>query len=219
MLPKTASIGPTYNSTTTCCLSQTPLVAGNLNLNGTQATNGVVQLNTAASPGPDRVVFFPAGAEATNGTTWTITGTDWNGNVATEVVNGVNNPATAVSVYDYNTVTQIAVNKAQSGAVTVGTNGSGSSRPIFLDTFAPSTVSIQVDVTGTANATVQQSLDDPNTISGGYTSMTWINHPDPNLNGITASVQGNYAYLPKCVRLLQNSGSGSLTITVIQADA
>lgn len=208
MLPRSVTVGPSLQSTSnSIAASQTPSGAGNLTL-----TSTVVTLAT-----PQRVVFFPAGAEASNGTVWTITGTDWNGNSVTETVNGVNNPATAQSVYDYATVTQISVNKAQAGAVTVGTNGVGSSRPIFLDTFAPAPTALQVDVTGTVNATVQQSLDDPNG-SAGYVGVNWINHPDPNLVGLSGNVQGNYAYAPRVVRILLNSGSGSVTLTVIQAD-
>ena len=80
---------------------------------------------------------------------------------------------------------------------------------------------IQVTVSGTINYTVQQSLDDPNTIAGGYVAVTWINHPDPALVAATANVQGNYAYLPRIVRILVNSQTnpGQVTMTVIQADA
>ena len=214
MLSRKVTVGPSLTSTANnICLSQTPAMVGNLTLNGSLVANGVATLGTT-----QRILFTPAGAEATNSTVWTITGTDWNGNNVTETVNGVNNPTTAQSVYDYATVTQIAVNKGQAGAVTVGTNGVGSSRPIFLDTFAPAPTALQISVTGTVNATVQQSLDDPNSITGGYTAVTWINHPDPNLVGLTGNVQGNYAYLPRIVRILLNSGSGSVTLTAIQAD-
>ena len=215
MLPISVTVGPSENSSAnSIALSQTPLAAGNLTLNGALVVNSVAVMPAS----PQRLLFTPTGAEATNGTTWTITGTDWNGNTATEVVAGVNNPSTAQSVYDYQTVTQIAVNKAQAGAVTVGTNGVASSRPIFLDMFAPAPTGLQISVVGSVNATVQQSLDDPNSIVGGYTAVNWVNHPDPALNGITTTVQGNYAYLPRIVRILLNSGSGSVTLTVTQAD-
>lgn len=207
-----ASIGPSLASVVnSIAASQTPAVAGNLTLTATPVVLSPAQ----------RVVFFPAGAEATNGTIWTITGTDWNGNTATETINGVNNPSTAQSVYDYGTVSQISVNKGQSGAVTVGTNGVGSSRPIYLDEFAPGPCAIQVDVVGTVNATVQQTLNDPNPSSGSvgsYTAMNWITHPDTNLVGLTGNVQGNYAYAPRWVRVLLNSGSGSATLRITQLD-
>jgi hypothetical protein len=214
MLSRRATVGPSLaSSANSICLTQTPGGAGNLTINGAIASGGVATLTT-----PQRILFTPAGAEATNGTIWTVSGTDWNGNSVTETINGVNNPSTAQSLYDYKTVTQIAVNKAQAGAVTVGTNGVGSTRPVFLDTFAPAPTSLQLVVTGTVNATVQQSLDNPDKITGGYTACTWVNHSDSNLVGFTGTVQGNYGYLPHMVRVLLNSGSGSVALTAIQAD-
>lgn len=223
MLPKTVQVGPlAAASANNIAQSQTPGGAGNLTLNGSTVVSGVAILDTAR-----RVLLTPAGAEATNGTVWTIFGTDWNNNSVSETVNGVNNPSTAQTKYDYKTVTRIAVNKAQAGAVTVGTNGVASSRPIFLDTFAPAPTSIQVNATGTVNYTVQQTLDDingPGNLGGvGYANATWINHPDSNLVGATGNVQGNYAYIPRAVRITLNSetaGAGNfVTMTVLQADA
>ncbi len=216
MIPRTVTVGPLASAVANnIATSQTPAGAGNLTLNGVLVVDGVAVLDK-----PRRVLFTPAGAEAANGTVWTIYGTDWNNNTVSESVAGVNNPTTAQTLYDYKTVTRIAVNKAQAGAVTVGTNGVASSRPIFLDTFAPAPTSLQVVVSGTVNYTVQQSLDDPNTIVGGYAAVTWLNHPDTvNLVNATASAQGNYAYLPRIMRVLLNSGTGSVTLTEIQADA
>lgn len=215
MQPITVTVGPLDAADTNIiCETQTPAGAGNLTLDGDAVVDGVAVLDE-----PRRVLFTPAGAEATNETVWTIYGTDWNGNSVSETVAGVNNPSTAQSLYDYATITRIAVNKAQAGAVIVGTSSVASSRPILLDTFAPAPTALQVTVSGTVNYTVQQSLDDPNSISGGYAAMTWVNHPDAAaLVGATATAQGNYAYLPRAVRVTLNSGTGSITMTVIQAD-
>lgn len=213
MRPITVTVGPLVAAAANNIAgSQTPSGAGNLTLSAA-AIAGTVP-DTAR-----RVLFTPAGAEAGNGTVWTIYGTDWNGNTISETVNGVNSPSTAQTVYDYRTVTRIAVNMAQAGAVTVGTNGVASSRPIFLDSFAPAPTSIQVTVSGTVNYTVRQSLDNPNTISGGYAASTWVNHPDSTLVAATGTAQGNYAYLPQMCQVLLNSGTGTVTMTVIQADA
>lgn len=214
MLPRTVVVGPLATaSANNIATSQTPLAAGNLTINGALASGGVATLDVAR-----RVLFTPAGAEGTNTTIWTVYGTDWNGNSISEAVAGVNNPSTTYTLYDYKTVTRIAVNKAQAGAVTVGTNAIASSRPIFLDTFAPAPTAIQVTVSGTVNYTVRQSLDDPNTISGGYPSVTWVSHPDTSLVAATATAQGNYAYIPRVTQILLNSGTGTVTMTVIQAD-
>lgn len=219
MIPRTVTVGPLATpSANNVALSQTPAGAGNLTLNGALVASGVAVLDT-----PRRVLFTPAGAEAGNSTIWTVYGTDWNNNSVSETVSGVNNPSTVYTVYDYKTVTRIAVNKAQAGAVTVGTNGVASSRPIFLDNFAPAPTALQVTVAGTVNYTVRQSLDNPNTLSGGYVNVTWANHPDTALVTATATAQGNYAYIPQVVQLLLNSesaGAGnSVTLTINQADA
>lgn len=215
MKPITVTVGPLATpAANNICTTQTPSGAGNLTLNGALVSSGVAVLDTAR-----RVLFTPAGAEAGNSTVWTVYGTDWNNNHVSETVNGVNNPSTVYTVYDYKTVTRIAVNKAQAGAVTVGTNGVASSRPIFLDTFAPAPTSIQVTVVGTVNYTVQQSLDNPNSISGGYVNVTWVDHPDVSLNSATGTAQGNYAYIPEISRATLNSGDGSLVMTLIQAAA
>lgn len=215
MLPRTVTVGPlAAASANNIATSQTPAGAGDLTLNGARVVAGVAILDTAR-----RVLFTPAGAEAGNGTVWTVYGTDWNGNSISEAVAGVNNPSTAYTLYDYKTVTRIAVNKAQAGAVTVGTNTIASSRPIFLDNWAPAPTSLQVTVSGTVNYTVRQSLDNPNTISGGFPAVTWVNHPDASLVAVTATAQGNYAYLPQIVQLVVNSGTGTAVMTVNQADA
>lgn len=192
------------------CLSQTPLGAGNLTIAGSLASGGVATIDK-----PRRVLFTPAGAEATNVTVWTVYGTDWNGSIISETVAGVNNPSTVYTVYDYKTVTRIAVNKAQAGAVTVGTNGIASSSPINLDSYGLAPTSLQVTVSGTVSYTVQQTLDDLNAV--GYVNATWVNHPDTNLVAATSTAQGNYAYVPQWVRITLNSGTGSVVLTVVQA--
>ena len=215
MQPRTVTVGPlTAGVADAIAASQTPLAAGFLDLDGATVVEGVAVLDAAR-----RLLFTPAGAEGTNDTVWTVYGTDWNGNTIQETVAGVNNPATASTLYDYKTVTAIAVNKAQDGAIQVGTDGVASSRPVFLDTFAPAPTAIQVSVTGSVNYTVRQSVQDPNQLSGGYPALTWEDHPDSALVGASTSAQGNYAYLPAVTQVVLNSGDGSVSFTVIQADA
>ena len=91
--------------------------------------------------------------------------------------------------------------------------GAKNSDPIPLDIHGRPDVSLQVQVTGTANWTIQQTLDNPFTI----TSPVWFNHPDTNLVAQTVNRQGNYAYVPAAVRLQLTSGSGSARLTIIQS--
>lgn len=209
MRPITVTVGPlAAASANNIAQSQTPGAAGDLTLNGALVTNGVAVLDTAR-----RVLVTPAGNET--GKLITLYGTDWNGNAVSETLAGTN--AVAIqSVRDYKTITRVAVDAAFAGAVTVGTNGVASSRPIMLDPWAAAQVALQVDISGTVNATVRQTLDD---LLESYTGATWVNHPDTGLVGFTATVQGNYGYAPRWVQLLVNSQTnpGFATMTVSQA--
>jgi hypothetical protein len=92
--------------------------------------------------------------------------------------------------------------------------GAKNSNPIVMDYFNRPETSIQVVVTGTANYTVQQTLDN---VQDATITPTWFSHPDVNLVAATTDKQGNYAYVPAAVRLVLNSGTGSATMTIIQA--
>ena len=88
------------------------------------------------------------------------------------------------------------------------------SNAAVMDYYGRPEFSLQAVVTGSATYTIQQSLDDPN--KAGAT-VTWFDHPDPNLVGATTSKQGNYAYLPVSIRVKQTAGSGSVVLTIVQA--
>ncbi len=98
--------------------------------------------------------------------------------------------------------------------IIVSKTGTGSTDAIPIDIHGRPEISLQVVVSGTVNYTVQQTLDNPFT-----TTPTWFDHSDANLVAATTSKQGNYAYVPAAVRLVVNSGSGTATLTVVQAGA
>jgi hypothetical protein len=210
MRPITVTVGPLAAAAANAiCLSQTP-VAGPLTLNGATVVGGVAVLDTAR-----RVLFTCAASEVAN--TFTITGTDWAGNPISEVVPGP--AATAVTALDYATVTSITISGNAAGAITVGTNGVAGSKWVRLDEWALPQTAIQVNVDGTVNCTVQQTLDDPNSPWAPVPAadVVWINHPDTNLVGIVGDVQGNYGYAPTFARVVLNSGTGSVRATFIQS--
>lgn len=93
--------------------------------------------------------------------------------------------------------------------------GAKNSDPIPIDIHGRPEISLQVDVTGTANWTVQQTLDNPFTTAAA--SIVWFNHPDANMVAQTVDRQGNYAYVPAAVRLQLASGTGSAKLTIVQA--
>ena len=104
-------------------------------------------------------------------------------------------------------------------AVTASKTGVGATRPIRLDDFAPSNVSIQVNVTGVATYTVETSLDDPNDPANPIAvgSMTWFPSSDAAVVGATASKQSNFLFAPKFVRANVTAGAGTVALTVLQS--
>jgi hypothetical protein len=78
---------------------------------------------------------------------------------------------------------------------------------------------IQCTVSGTANYTVQQTLDDPNSLISPVAAalVSWVNHPDNTLVGASTTVQGNYGYAPVFAKVTLNSGTGVVTATFSQA--
>ena len=192
-------------------------------INGASGTTTNTPLTLTASPYTldfPRQIAINSAAVDFSGISFLVSGTDWNGTPVTEKLTGPTGGATVTSLYSYTTITSVVPSGTVSGTLNVGTSAIATSRPIFLDEWAFGPTAIQVNVSGTANATVRQSLDDPNSV--GYTSVNWVNHPDTNLVSLSSTVQGNYAYLPKIVQLLLNSGgtgTSSVTIRVSQSAA
>ena len=83
-----------------------------------------------------------------------------------------------------------------------------------MDIHGRPEISLQLDITGTATCTVQQTLDN---VFDSTITPTWFDHPDTNLVGATAGKQGNYAFVPAAVRLRQTAGNGSAKLTIIQS--
>jgi hypothetical protein len=131
------------------------------------------------------------------------------------------NASTVASVLDYKTVTSAYCSATLTGNLSIGTNGVASSPWVMFDSWASPAIALQVAVSGTANYTVQQSLDDPNdpTNPVAAASMAWVNSSDTNVVGVAATAQSNYAFAPRYARILLNSGSGTATATFIQAES
>jgi len=95
------------------CQSQTPAAGGEqaLTINGAQASGGVATFVAA------RLITI-ASASDDSARTFTVTGTDVNGNVQTETIAG---PATTVTgTLYFRTVTEVLVDDDTAGAITVG---------------------------------------------------------------------------------------------------
>ena len=187
------------------------VTTGLFGINGALGVNGV-----ATMPATGQRVLITT-SDTTH--TFTITGTTQSGAIISEKT-GVAS-GTIVSALDYYTVTSIAVSGTLTAAATVGTNGTGSTPWVRLDEWANSYVAIQCNVTGTVNYTVQGSMDDPNSNFGTPvlpSAMTWISTSDTAAVGATGAVATNWLFAPTWTRILLNSGSGSVTATIAQAE-
>jgi hypothetical protein len=187
------------------------VTTGLFSINGALASKGVATMPNTAQ----RVLITTS--DTTH--TFTITGTTQGGQIISETTAVAS--GTIVSALDYYTVTSIAVSGTLTAAATVGTNGTGSTPWVRLDEWANSYVTIQCNVTGPVNYTVQGSMDDPNSSFGTPilpSAMTWIATSDSAAVGATGAVATNWLFAPTWARVLLNSGSGSVTATFAQAE-
>jgi len=184
--------------------------------NVSAGTNGVATLDT-----PRRVLLTDGGVDT--GITFTIKGTDRSGIPITETLTGTSS-STVYTAQDFLTITQIVASGASASTITFGTNGVASSAYMRMDEYADPHIAIQCNATGTVNYTVQSSLDDPNDPSNATTiaGMTWVSTNDTNAVAQTASIQTNYTFAPRYIRILLNSSTQSagnyVVATVIQSE-
>ena len=100
-------------------------------------------------------------------------------------------------------------------ATAVSITGTGSSAVVPMDRYLnPFSVGLGVTVTGTVNYTVQHTFDD---IFDSTVTPVWFNHP-VLLNQI-ANLDGNYAFPVRAIKVVNNSGSGTTKLTILQAGA
>ncbi len=94
--------------------------------------------------------------------------------------------------------------------------GAKQAMPVILDHYiSPFATSLSVLVTGTVNYTVQYTFDDVFSSTYAPASGNWVDHP--NLTAQTTTKDSNLAYPATAVRIVLNSGTGSVRFTVIQA--
>jgi hypothetical protein len=207
MRPVIINCGPyAAPSATNIRTASTVTAAGTVTLNGALVSGGIATLDQ-----PRRVLFTSVGNDS--GITFTITGTDWNNQYATEVLTGAN-ASTTYTVYDFKTVTSVVASGASAGNVSIGTNGIASSRPVNLDPYADSSTYIQTDTGGSAAITysIQLTGDNPNDSATPvpYTSVRWINSGTAALVNATSAQNANQAGIPTMMRVyISNAGSNT----------
>lgn len=90
--------------------------------------------------------------------------------------------------------------------------GTGSSNILTTDTYiSPFNVGFGVVATGTVDYTIQHTFGNPQ----DGTTLVWYSHP--TIAAKTDNQDGNYAFPVAAIKILVNSGSGTATMTLIQA--
>lgn len=195
--------------------AQTPGAAGDLTITGALATGGVATLDI-----PRRVAIYSASNISNR--TFTVYGTDRDGQTISEgSITGPNN-STVYTAYDFKTVTRIAISGAAAGALIAGTNGVASTAWIPTNVnYSEFQCSLAVVLTAGASLsyTVQHTFQDTQ-VSTNIAAIYVFPHDDSDLVAATASADGNYAFPPKATRLtLVSFTSGTAQFTVIQPGA
>lgn len=164
-----------------------------------------------------QVTITSAGNDSVN--TFVVTGTGSNNEVISETITGPN--ATTVTTVSYfRTVNSVTISGNAVGAITVGMTNTAVSPWVRFDDFAPSNISIQCDVSGSATYTIQSTLDDPNDpFSPASTgAMTWISTSDTAMVAATTSLQSNFLFAPRYARvILTTTSTGSVSATFLQS--
>lgn len=212
----TITKGLTAPAATNIALSQSLAAAGNLILNGAAAAGGVATLDSQRN-----VVITSAGDDHL--LTWTVIGTDENGNPIKDQFAGASGAAT--SNLNFLTVTSITGSGATASTVTAGTGATGSSpAKMFDDHVATPNMGFDlILVSGSGTASVQYTQEgflgavSPNgcnpaiALAPASPNPTW--HDLPNLAQESASAQGYLNFTVHAVRLNIVTGTGVWRLT------
>lgn len=177
----------------------------------TVGTMGTAKLDVA------RQVILTSGGND-SGITFTIYGTDWSGTPISETVTGANTAA-ATSVLDYLTVTKVVASAATASTIEIGTNGVAHSPWINLDSWAFGATTVQCAISGTVSYNVESSNDDPNYYANPISpaSMSWDDkYALGSSTAQTTEIMASMPSPPVWIRVLLNSGSGTVRMTVVQ---
>lgn len=227
MRPIVVSVGPLANASATNIRSASAGSAGALTLNGALVSTGTSTFTPVGQPrrlvpSGQAVLDTPRQILVTNaadetGKTIVLTGLDRAGNTISETLT-LATAGTVASVLSYAVLQSAVLSANSAGNLSIGTNGVADSGWVRLDDWAFAPIALQCDVTGTVNYTVQSTMDDPNdpTNPVAAASMAWIPSSDSAVVSATASKASTFTGVPRYVRCLLNSGTGSVSMTVSQ---
>lgn len=208
MEPVTVQKALTSASANCICLSQTPAGAGNLTINGAAASGGVATLDTQR-----RVLLTVAADES--GKTFTFYGTNDDGQPIQQAFAGPTSGTKATDL-DFLTITRISVSAALAGAVTVGTNTTGSTpwkNPSWH--LTPFEIDYTTDVlSGSVTYNLETTLD--NYFKPATPTVVPIVRPTV-INGATGSSDLQITSPIRGWRATVTAGTGTVRAKAIQA--
>lgn len=186
--------------------SQSP-GAGAITLDGTLVSGGVATLDT-----PRRVLITSVGDDS--GITFTFIGTNYAGNPLTETVTGPN-ATTAATTQDFATVTEVTHTGTVAGAITIGTNGVGSTPWFVVDIdVSPMEFGIGCVISGTVTYSVEYTYDDPNEPFTGTFPTPWVLGA---ISSETAAADSAISQPIRAIRATVEAGTGTLYASILQA--
>jgi hypothetical protein len=205
IVPGTVVLG---TSSTTATLSK-PIGGAGVGSGDTIVFAGTATLDT------QRRVIITSGGNDT-GINFTVNGTNSFGVPISDTFAGASGAA-AQSNLDFMTVTSVTHTGSVAGTVTVGTNSVGSTHWMGLNWHAqPFNVELSGQVlSGSANWGWQYTYQDPNNLPAGVTYPQPFNHP--TLNNQSGSLDGPMNDPAAAVRLIINSGTGTVLGTIVEA--
>ena len=175
-----------------------------LTLDGALTSGGTF---TAADGLGHRVSILDTATVDQSGATFTVTGTDADGRSVSEAITGPGSGATVESTTYFKTITSVAIaSGAGSGTVDMGTVDEAATAMYPLNRYGTFDVGLAVTVSGTIDATVQHTFDNPQDVD-----VTPVFFAHSSLANVTANGDGNYDFPCRATRLITNSYSAGAT--------
>lgn len=194
-------------------------------IDGTLAAGGIASLTT-----PRRVTIVSNGDDSAS--TFSITGTDRNGNAFTELKLG-SNASTATSVHDFLTVTRVSASVKPAGlGASIGTSNTASTAPLIVDQQSnPGQFGFLARlVSGAATFGIECSLDDFSPAwDTNNNAPLWFTNPVGLIataaatpaaavfSGLSATNNGVINQPLTMIRLTTTAGQGTVSLTILQA--
>ena len=204
--PFTLNLAPSAASAVSVCASQSP-GAGAITLNGSLVSVGVATIGAA------QFITLVSGGNDT-GITFTVTGTDADGNAQTEAITGAS-AGTATGTKFFKTVTGITHTGSVATTLTSG-NAITSVSPSFFpnNSVYPTNLGISIQlVSGTGTFALNQTYE---TFQSYPADSVWFAHA--TLTALSATASGSLLFPVSALRLRASaSTSAVLRCQIVQA--